>query len=204
MRVLRLLLAGVVFAPLLFGLSLAGSAGAAPQELVLYVDDRGAPHFHGERDALSNPVVRRLVEGGARYIRDEHGIDVCLENMRMAPDLGDVPGEGRAAGRAWRCDVWVLTEYVARANSLDEGWVSALCAVLMHELAHTAGIDHGLVMDALHEESFNPWCLDEAERIWREACQFRWLLRSRRRAQANEEWLARRAVLVRKSKARRR
>lgn len=120
----------------------AGGTGASVS--TTYASDA---HYAGERDATTNVVVAAAAEFGSTWLA-AHGVRECATKpggtIRMAPDLSDVDYStpGMVRGRALGCDVWLLTEDVALANSRNRDALANLCGDEMHEMAHTGGMSH--------------------------------------------------------------
>lgn len=95
--------------------------------------------YVGQRDATSNPNVRELVDFAGGWLSD-HGLRPCAlgpsGHVRMAPNL-----DGPVDGRAFHCDVWVLTEAVSFANGGERLWLDELGFTIGHELMHTVRDD---------------------------------------------------------------
>jgi hypothetical protein len=128
----------------------------------------------GERDAMGNPVVAAAVTWGSGWLA-AHNVHECATttgSIHMADDLGTyVDEQGKLqkyGGATIGCNVWILTELVADANSRGRWPVATLAAVLVHELAHTGGVSHK-VMAAGLEALWTQDCRIFGERVERYA-----------------------------------
>lgn len=94
--------------------------------------------YRDQRDA-TNPNVRELVVFAHDWL-EARGLHECATgptgHVRMAPDL-----DGQVDGRAFHCDVWVLTESVSLANGGERLWLDELGFTIGHELMHTVRDD---------------------------------------------------------------
>lgn len=103
----------------------------------------------GQRDASGNAVVAATLKSGHDWLA-ARGLQECATgatgHVWMADDLGTYVDENgdaqRYGGASVGCDVWLLTGYVRDANSRRQHSVSEMADVLVHELAHTAGLSH--------------------------------------------------------------
>ena len=120
--------------------------------------------YPNQRDAASNPTVAKTITDGTKWLGTQNVQPCPNVTVLMAPDFSadgnGIPGGGRAI----ECTVWLELRLVSAANNRRDWYASfSLCAVAVHELAHTAGIEHGERMTRLNEAA-QSWC---DRRAWR-------------------------------------
>jgi hypothetical protein len=107
-----------------------------------------ASAYPGERDAMSNPLVRQTVQIGLDFWQ-ARGVQPCAApNVMLADSLADTDVDAgvEPAGRADTpgCNVWLNVEIVSNAQDLLVGGSETLnlCTTVVHELGHSAGLAH--------------------------------------------------------------
>jgi hypothetical protein len=104
--------------------------------------------YPGERDAMTNPLVRQTVQI-AQDFWHARGVQPCsAPNVMLADSLWDTDVEVgvEPAGRADQpgCNVWIHAEIVSNAQDLYMGGSETLnlCVTVVHEMGHSAGLGH--------------------------------------------------------------
>jgi hypothetical protein len=116
--------------------------------LVVAVPGAAASTYPGERDAMTNPLVRQTVQI-AQDFWHARGVQPCsAPNVMLADSLWDTDVEVgvEPAGRADQpgCNVWIHAEIVSNAQDLYMGGSETLnlCVTVVHEMGHSAGLGH--------------------------------------------------------------
>ena len=96
----------------------------------------GATSFPDERPA-HNPTLDAIVAEVGLPFWQGRGLSPCAApELLLAPDLG--PYVGYAEG----CRIWIKTEELRTAQREPRAWEPYLCLIVLHELGHTAGLEH--------------------------------------------------------------
>jgi hypothetical protein len=105
-----------------------------------------ASAYPGERDAMTNPLVRQTVQIGLDFWL-ERGVWPCLQPQVMLADSlwsDELPKGVEPGGRAelGGCRVWIAADIVASAQDIAVGGnpTLTLCSTMVHELGHTSGM----------------------------------------------------------------
>ena len=96
----------------------------------------GAASFRDERPA-HNPTLDAMIAEVGLPFWVGRGLSPCATpEVLLAPDLG--PYVGYAEG----CRIWIKTEELRAAQRQPGSWEPYLCLLVVHELGHTAGLEH--------------------------------------------------------------
>lgn len=120
-----------------------------------------AQAYPGERETR-HPKIQRMVAKGVAYWQ-ARGLQPCASPTIIgASDLTDVDAyDPNARAELNGCRIWVRADLLASALSERSSGArggdshrEALCALIFHELGHTAGLEHSEgIMHATHRET---------------------------------------------------
>lgn len=111
----------------------------------------GATSFREERPA-DNPTLDAIITEVGIPFWTARGLSPCAApEVLLAPDLG------RFVGYAQGCRIWVKTEELQEAQRQPRTGEPYLCLLVVHELGHTAGLEHSETGVMAAQPSEVPW-----------------------------------------------